>query len=812
MGAPLEGLRVIELDSSMTGAQTGQMLADFGAEVVLVEPPGGSVLRAHPSWPLWGRGKRSVVLDLSTDEGRAAARSLAAAADVLVESFRPGTADRLGLGYDELSASNPRLIYVSITGWGRRGPYRDAPGYEGLVLAKLGEMWSYWQMTGKKRPAFVSTPYASVSATHAALHGILGALTEREHSGAGQRVETSLALAVGALDPWGQALHMITSRYPDAFSPGYPYDDEGNPLTSFASALLVAMTSDGYWLQFSQVQPRLFRAMLEELGLGSLLEDPYWAGIPNLDSMEKRIELLELLQREVRKKSLAQWQEIFDRNENVFAETFRQGSELLHHPQVVHDGNAVVVEDPRLGPVLQPAPPVCLDKEPARVGGPAPLLDADRAVLGTWKPRPASPATAAAAGDAPPLAGLTVLELGSFYAAPYGATILTDLGARVIKIEETGGDHFRLLIAFPEAAAMKVLQGKQSLAVDIGTPEGRQIVLDLAKNVDLVLSAFRAGVAKRHGLGAADFHAVNAGIIYVDSPGYGTDGPYGRRPAFAPTISAGTGVAMRNIGQVPPPEQMRDLRPEQMRPMALRLTVAANKGGTQPDGISALTVGTALSLAAYLRATGRGGHHMKTSMLLSTAHALSETMLEYEGKPVPPTADAKTLGYSALYRLYLTSDGWVFLAAHGPRDWPRLVAAVSDRLPELTEAPWQDGQYHVEHDAELATLLEKLFLQQPAAEWEGQLLAAGVGCVVAEHRTMESSLMGEFGQASGFVQDAYSPIFDMYPRLGPLVSFSRSQTRCLGGCITGQHTDEILAELGHPLESIALLRNRRIVR
>jgi len=602
---------------------------------------------------------------------------------------------------------------------------------------------------------------------------------------------------------------MITSRFPDAFSPGYPYDEDGNPLTSFASELLVAMTADGYWMQFSQVQAHLFKAMLEELGLQAMLDDPYWQGIPRLESMQKRIELLELLHREVRGKTLAEWQAIFDRNDNVFAELFRVGTELLHHPQVQHDGNAVLVEDPVVGPTLQPAPPVRIGTEPAGVTRGAPTPGQHQGVLGTW---PASYAASSASASEPPLAGVTIIELGSFYAAPYGATVLTDLGARVIKIEDTRGDVFRNLIAFPEAAAMKVLQGKESLAVDIATPEGRAIVLDLARGADIVLSAFRAGVAERHGLGASDFAAINPGLVYVDSPGYGTDGPYGRRPAFAPTISAGTGISRRNIGPLPPPEQMAQLPQKELRPLALRLTVASNKGGTQPDGISALTVGTALALAAYLRATGRGGHHLKTSMLLSTAHALSETMIEYEGKAQPPTADPEAFGYHALYRLYPTAQGWVFLAVQGPRDYERLVAAVGDRQPEIAEAAWRDAAYRSEHDAELITLLEKLFVQQRADEWERQLLAAGVGCVVAEDRTMESSLMGEFGQAAGFVGEAESPIFDSYPRLGPLVRFSRSATLCLGGCTTGQHTTAILTELGYSADRIATLAASNVIR
>ncbi|MCW2524835.1 MAG: CoA transferase, partial [Frankiales bacterium] len=214
MTTPLDGLRVVELCNGITNAQTGQMLADYGAEVVQIEPPGGTPLRSHPSYPLWGRGKRSVELDLKSAEGLAQARQLIDAADILLEAYRPGVAERLGLGYAELAASNPRLIHVSITGWGRQGPYADAPGYEGLIMAKIGAMSSYSQMVARPGPAFFSANYGSWSASQMALQGVFAALYERESSGLGQYVQTNLALAAAGLDPWNQMLEMLRQRYP----------------------------------------------------------------------------------------------------------------------------------------------------------------------------------------------------------------------------------------------------------------------------------------------------------------------------------------------------------------------------------------------------------------------------------------------------------------------------------------------------------------------------------------------------------------------------------------------------------------------
>ncbi|WP_202503302.1 CoA transferase, partial [Streptomyces sp. SID4956] len=137
-GGPLEGLTVIDLSITVPGLHATQFLADAGAEVVGVEPPGGSPLRARAGWPALARGRRSIVLDLKAGEDLGALRGLVAGADVLVTTMRPGAAERLGLGPRALAELNPRLVSAAITGFGSTGPWRDLKGYEGLVMAKLG--------------------------------------------------------------------------------------------------------------------------------------------------------------------------------------------------------------------------------------------------------------------------------------------------------------------------------------------------------------------------------------------------------------------------------------------------------------------------------------------------------------------------------------------------------------------------------------------------------------------------------------------------------------------------------------------------
>ena len=212
MSDALAGLRVVDLSWGLAGALTTLVLGDYGAEIVRVEPPDGDVLRGEPAYPLWGRNKKSVTVDLRQASGRAAIRRLVERADVVVTTFRPATARKLRLAYDDFADQHPGLVYASITGFGTRGRYANVPGYEGIVMAKMGAMSHVTGMAPRPGPAFPAVPYASYSAAHAALHGILAALYVRERTGRGQLVETSLAQAVAAHDPWEWFLRVLCAK------------------------------------------------------------------------------------------------------------------------------------------------------------------------------------------------------------------------------------------------------------------------------------------------------------------------------------------------------------------------------------------------------------------------------------------------------------------------------------------------------------------------------------------------------------------------------------------------------------------------
>jgi crotonobetainyl-CoA:carnitine CoA-transferase CaiB-like acyl-CoA transferase len=703
------------------------------------------------------------------------------------------------------------LVHASITGFGSQGPLAAIKGYEALVLAKVGGLSAFSGMLTRPGPAFVSVPFASWSAAQVALQGIMAALYERESSGLGQHVEASLAHAVGALDPWGWMVHWLTLQYPDAFTAAPPVSEEGIPNSSFTFRLLVALTADGRWLQFSQVQPRLFRAMMRALGLEWMFDDPKWATAPEFESPTARLEFWETLLAAARTKSLEDWRQVFEADHDVWAEVFRHGTELLHHPQMLHNQMVLDFRDRRGVRMRQPGPLVKLFDGPASSRDlTAPELDEHSSQLRalTQVSRPATAATPAAPRGQLPLEGVTVLELGTFYAAPYGATVLTDLGARVIKVEPLEGDPMRTILPFPESGGTRVLQGKESVALNMASPQGRDIIYQLARRADIVLQCFRAGVAERLAVDPESLRAVNPDLVYLHAPGYGIDGPNGHCPAFAPTIGAGAGFAWRNVGAAV--AEGPDLIMSDVRSNSLRLTAAAGPQFAQADGVAALAVATGLMLGLVARKRGTGAHAMMTTMLSSAAHALSEDMVEYEGRPRGVQCDSDFLGLGALYRLYETADGWVFLAAPTDSDWTALKSSLAG-YADLDQERFATPDRRRQCDADLAAALTEAFLHRPATEWERALIQASVGCVAVAPAPPERNYLGELGRSNGYVSEVEHPIFGRHPRIAPMVRFSRSATVARPGCTLGQHTRPVLEELGLSEGRISVLEKEGVI-
>jgi crotonobetainyl-CoA:carnitine CoA-transferase CaiB-like acyl-CoA transferase len=805
---PLAGVVVVDMSTTLPGAQATQFLADCGADVVMVEPPDGSPLRQLAGWPALLRGKRSVTLDLHDDSDLDLLRGLLRRADVMVNTLRPATAERFGFTPWLLAERYPRLVVAGITGWGSTGPFRNYRGWEALIMAKTGVMHEKRGLTPRPGPSYVSVPYASWGAAHAAVHGILAALIERESSGRGQVVESNLVTGMGSMDPYNWFYEMVLERYPGAFEPmDTAYDDQGRPQAHLIYALLVAPTNDGRWLQFAQVSPRLLRAWLGELDLLAELADPKWQGFPMLPTPELRTEWWNMMLERVRARTLPEWEQVFEANHDLGGELFRTPDESLDHPQVVHDGRAITVTDPDLGPVRQPSTLIHSAGKPLTTLRPAPRLGEHNTSVAFDAPDPIVCGPPDNGPAALPLDGVTILEFGSMFAGPYGATLLADLGARVIKIEPLAGDNIRNLVAYPEAGGAKVLQGKESVAVDFTTPEGLELVYHLAKRADVVLQCFRGNAAERARIDEATLKAINPDLVFLSTTGYGVDGPFAHRAAYAPSIGAASGLSVidsRNAAL--PPVDLDDVHRK-----AATLHAGSATPAVQSDGIAALGVASALMVGLYAKRRGIDIPNMVTTMLGTVQQALIVHNASYAGRPVIETADHEFYGINALYRMYRAADGWVFLAAPLAREWPAFAKAMAAYVDLDADERFSSATARADNDGALIDALTPVFATKTKRQWERELTAQDVGCVEVVERNPELLLQTDPYFEAGYSVEAYSPIFEHHRRLAPLCRFSRSRTKADAGCTVGQHTDAVLREIGLDEDRIADLRARGIV-
>ena len=262
--------------------------------------------------------------------------------------------------------SNARLVYGSITGFGRTGPYAHVKAYEALVMARTGALWASQAMVEREGPAHVSMPYCSYAASQQLLTGIGAALHERERSGLGQHVEATLVNGLASLGTWNWYLNVITSKFPDAFTPSSPISQSGLPLTPMVFMLLIALSEDGRWLQFSQVQLHLYLEMLKVFDLEWMVQDDEWKDAVWAADTPKTGEFWDRLYEAVQSKTLAEWNAVFENDHDVWAETMRRGSELLDHPQMQHLRAVVEIDDAEHGVVRQPGPIVMMSSDTGR--------------------------------------------------------------------------------------------------------------------------------------------------------------------------------------------------------------------------------------------------------------------------------------------------------------------------------------------------------------------------------------------------------------------------------------------------------------
>jgi len=779
-----DGLRVVEMGAgSAAASMTGMVFADAGARVIKVEPPEGDRLRTQvPSaFLVWNRGKESLVANLRTPGGQEELRSLAAAADIVIEGFSPGTTDAWGIGAAELCELNPRLVHCSITAFGPRGPYARVKGYDTLVSAKVG-LFARGGYAHRDGPIVYPRPWGSHGAAMQSVAAILGALLVRDRTGRGQQLHSTLVAGMDPVDYFLTAVVQLMAKRGEA-----PALDARSATEASRYGVLVA-TKDGRFIQTSTMLPHQGRALCDVAGIGHIVEDPRFARLPMFATAEDAQEWEDLLWAAFRTEDLSHWLPRLMASPDVAFEVAVTCEEGLDHPQIVHNGDVITVEDPVVGPVRQVGPIGRFSAAPCAIERSAPALG-DHGGPFVAGPSPSAP------GDPPthPLSGVTIVEFGYFYAMPYGVTMAAALGARVIKLEDASGDPHRRSFG-EEVASAKTTAGKESVSLDLSTAEGRAIAHRIVAMADVFVTGFRTGVAEKLGLGYEELRQINPRLLYVHAAGYGSDGPYAGRALYAQPAQTVAGSFGRQVGYWADPARNVDLS-------VLEVQVVVQPRLNQVvdgDSNAALGLLAALVLGVYhQRRTGQG-QLLRTSMIGGNAWAYSDDFNSYAGKPPVPVCDSEYYGTSALERVYRANDGWVCLVVRTEAEWAALASMMGVSDPRFGSAAGR-----AEHDEALITELSERFAQRTATEWESVLTDVDVGCVAVSTNGQPA-----FTSFDPVVRETGLSVEINHPRFGPMVvaapSVRLSETPGRVGlpCERGQHNRSVLAEVGYSEDEI----------
>ena len=356
---PLSPYSVLDLTRARSGPTCVRQLADLGASVIQVaarEGEDGDFSRHGFDAQNLHRNKRSITLDLKSPEGIEILKKLAAKSDILVENFRPDVKTRLGIDYETLSAINPRLIYGSISGFGQTGPYRDRPGYDQIAQG-LGGLMSITGLPGQG-PVRVGIPVADLTAGIFLAQGILAAIIERERSGRGQWVHTSLLQAMVTMLDFQAARWLIGNEIPPQAGNDHP---TGIPTGVFT-------TKDGH-INIAAAGQQMYRRLCEALGIEALIDDPRFRS--SKDRSKNRAVLNAELDRVLASKTSADWVELLNAK-GVPSGPILNVQQVYENEQIVHLNMAVPVKHPALGELRLQAPPSTLSRTPASVRTPAP--------------------------------------------------------------------------------------------------------------------------------------------------------------------------------------------------------------------------------------------------------------------------------------------------------------------------------------------------------------------------------------------------------------------------------------------------------
>ena len=363
----LDGLRVIDLSRVIAGPWCGALLGDLGADVIKVEDTGGG--DEARTWPphkdgeaaaylLFNRNKRAMTLDLKTPEGVEVVKALVRGADVLLENFRTGTMESFGLGYEGLSEINPRLIYCSVSAFGRTGPRKDSPGYEALMQAFSGIM----SITGEPggQPVRAGVSFLDLSTGILCALGISTALLQRQRTGLGQRVDASLLETAVSLLAFHAEGYLLTGAMPRPLGSGHP---SLSPYRNFRC-------TDGQWIFIAAANDRFWQKLAHALGRDDLAADPRFTA--NQGRVQHRAELEAILEETIAQREREPLLALLEKAD-VPATPVNTVDQVMNDPQTIERGIVQRAVHPRLGEIPVVGTPLKFSRMTPGVRRAAPL-------------------------------------------------------------------------------------------------------------------------------------------------------------------------------------------------------------------------------------------------------------------------------------------------------------------------------------------------------------------------------------------------------------------------------------------------------
>lgn len=732
----LSDLRIVEIGEGMAVQVSGLMLSELGADVLKVERPGGDPSRGTAPFANWNRGKRSLELDLDTDEGLAALRERLAGADVLLHQFSPARAKRRGLDDATLAAAFPKIVVCGITGSPHNHPDVERSSDELLVAARWGFL--YENDGYRAGPIVWRYQTGNWGAAHLAAGGILARLVERLTSGRGGAAHTSLAQGMLSQIP------LVWARN----SKGPMPNPVTYPLGPRAMGQQLYQCKDGDWIQIMDPTRQLDYATLPTM----------WDVLAEGADLSTE----EGTKAAFRQRPLADWLADLRAIDVAVEPAFPMG-EVLKHEDVRANGYVVEIDDPELGKTTQPNIPFHTDA-PLKTGHAAPRLG--EGGVDDWK---AAGAPAGSNGQAPhPLAGTRVLDLGMFLAGPMGPSLMGDMGANVIKVESLTGDRIRFMHRYYQAAA----RSKRSLALDLTKPEAQPILARLIQWAEVLHHNMRFKGANKLGLSeeAVRKHNPDIGFSYVSA--YGQRGNRGDWPGYDSIFNAIAGWEFENAGEGNPP--------------------VFNRPGTM-DVLSAQSCFVGTMALLYARRAHGKGYGLHTSLLGVSAFSQGERLLREDGSLTDTWhLNSDQTGYSPWHRIYECADGqWIAIAAHSEPARAAVRSVLGEDPAGFVEAA------KARTSADLLAALE----------------SAGVACdAVLFEDAMNRFFDNPLNRELGLVAVTSQPMYGEIEQPGEFWDFGDLSMNIVHAPpAIGQHSDEIMREIGYSDAEIAAFREAKII-